>query len=1085
LKSFKGETLAQYLERFKAYTPNYREIMTIANRDGIAPYVDKIKNYYNIITLSPDRFEQLIMAAKKAESYDNFKGEIYNLKLKGLAEDVKDFLIDMVLFITDKTPRTYRMYYEGHKLIREYPVATAINTKDGPNNTVSDDYKAIEFKRITRSEIKRYTAKVQRQSRNGAMFPYYNTSAIDLTRFQIFANEEEANYDFNCLIFALIQSDQLSDSILCEIMLMLKRRHVGMTFIRLLSDKYAIKFSIQTVSNSPDRAYREEIVRPKDKEPLFSIELALYKHHWIIYERVYGITEFFIKNYFEIVDYANKTNRDIKELMNVGRKIKDNFVVRKDVKYVNSLKLIMIMDSLGLFIPIPNDHLYRVKYREYATDDVSITETTLSCVRMLRKGRQSKISTPLEDEEDGGANYDDDDDDDDERDEPDPFVKNTENNHHIIFADFETITTIDGKTPSETHTPFMVSWVDKDEGVIKTLDKLKNGDDFIEQFLSQLPDMSIVYFHNLKYDKNFLFNHLIITKYTDRDNTLYSIKAKCARPDKSYARIEFRDSYKVISSPLSKFGKMFGLQHAKEIMPYGLYNQNNLESLNTPYSITRAKSYLSVSQYKDFTKKIGKRTFIPLDYARYYCEIDVWVLWKGMEKFNEMVNKGLGLNIYDYLTISSIATAYLKRGGCYENVYEITGSLQAFVQKSVMGGRVMTAHNKKHHEEDLIALDANSLYPTAMTQVEGFPVGRPTRINVNGFNPYQYNFYTVEIELTDKFYDHQFNYAFPLLFDKKDGVIRYTNKPENRKFVVNNYSLQDLIKFYDLKLGVEYKVLDGIEFKKGYNRNVVKVIDYLYDQRCIYKKDENPLELIFKLILNSAYGKTLLKNSDYAVKVFNIRNDEDRDKRDIAIMREHENVKEIINTENHTVVKLFRKFNSSYNYSHVGAMILSKSKQIMNNLFHYCYHHNIDIFYQDTDSLFIRRSDYHKIPDEFIGKTMGKFHNDLKHDDFKTGETYAKESYFVGKKFYCCKLANDDYPEEYRYKIRAKGVNEDMVLGYREGRRLIPPMETYQKLYEGKRLGFRIEHSNKPNFEQVSINEIRSKEGGFKFIQFQ
>ena len=45
----------------------------------------------------------------------------------------------------------------------------------------------------------------------GAFFPYYNKSEIDLTDFQIFKNNDEANYDENCFVYALRQSNMLTD----------------------------------------------------------------------------------------------------------------------------------------------------------------------------------------------------------------------------------------------------------------------------------------------------------------------------------------------------------------------------------------------------------------------------------------------------------------------------------------------------------------------------------------------------------------------------------------------------------------------------------------------------------------------------------------------------------------------------------------------------------------------------------------------------------------------------------------------------------------------------------------------------------
>ena len=41
----------------------------------------------------------------------------------------------------------------------------------------------------------------------GAFFPYYNKTEIDLTDFQIFKNRQDANYDENCFVYAIRQSE--------------------------------------------------------------------------------------------------------------------------------------------------------------------------------------------------------------------------------------------------------------------------------------------------------------------------------------------------------------------------------------------------------------------------------------------------------------------------------------------------------------------------------------------------------------------------------------------------------------------------------------------------------------------------------------------------------------------------------------------------------------------------------------------------------------------------------------------------------------------------------------------------------------
>jgi hypothetical protein len=59
--------------------------------------------------------------------------------------------------------------------------------------------------------------------------------------------------------------------------------------------------------------------------------------------------------------------------------------------------------------------------------------------------------------------------------------------------------------------------------------------------------------------------------------------------------------------------------------------------------------------------------------------------------------------------------------------------------------------------------------------------------------------------------------------------------------------------------GMEYEILAGYYYNDGFNPKVCEVIEKLFQERLKMKQAENPIEQQYKLILNSAYGKTLLK----------------------------------------------------------------------------------------------------------------------------------------------------------------------------------------------------------------------------------
>ena len=79
------------------------------------------------------------------------------------------------------------------------------------------------------------------------------------------------------------------------------------------------------------------------------------------------------------------------------------------------------------------------------------------------------------------------------------------------------------------------------------------------------------------------------------------------------------------------------------------------------------------------------------------------------------------LDVDHYITIQSLASAFMLKSGCYDHVYQLSGVLQQYITRLVVGGRVMTANNKMY----IADADACSLYPSAMYFMDGFLQGLP------------------------------------------------------------------------------------------------------------------------------------------------------------------------------------------------------------------------------------------------------------------------------------------------------------------------------------------------------------------------
>ena len=57
----------------------------------------------------------------------------------------------------------------------------------------------------------------------------------------------------------------------------------------------------------------------------------------------------------------------------------------------------------------------------------------------------------------------------------------------------------------------------------------------------------------------------------------------------------------------------------------------------------------------------------------------------------------------------------------------------------------------------------------------------------------------------------------------------------------------------------DFEIIDGHYFDEGRNNKINDVIKHLYDTRIKFKNEKNPAQVAIKLLMNSMYGKTILK----------------------------------------------------------------------------------------------------------------------------------------------------------------------------------------------------------------------------------
>lgn len=573
---------------------------------------------------------------------------------------------------------------------------------------------------------------------------------------------------------------------------------------------------------------------------------------------------------------------------------------------------------------------------------------------------------------------------------------------------------------------------------------------------------SIVYFHNLKYDYHLLEKYLNIKSVCKKDGQIYN-----AVICHNKVEIELRDSYKLIPFALSKFASQFNLENTKkEAINYTYYRRENNGLI---VDTATYKAGLSTDLQKIFDQNVTTSNFNPLEYYKEYLELDCLVLKQGLQKFNEIVQNITQMSIHESLTISSLTDKYMVKSGAYSGVYEVKGNLRAYINKAVYGGRVAVneKYKKKIIEGKISDYDGVSLYPSAIHRLcsdSGLPLGKAKRIYQDfNYKKHDYSVLTVKIHKVNK------NQQIPFIAHRNDESIEYLNEAPDKEIVIDSTTLEDYINFHS----IEYTILDGVYWSNGVNKTMGQLINNLFNERLKYKKSNPTLANVVKLMLNSAYGKTIIKKSTCQKNIIK------SSRFDKYIYSNFNTVKSYrqINDNLYEVERL--KMDDSYNRAHIGCAILSTSKRIMNEVFNVANDNNLPIYYTDTDSLHMNMDDVPRLErayrdrynKELNGKNLGQFHTDFSLDNAAT-EIYATKSIFLGKKSYIDVLESTDNKGDIitGFHIRLKGITQE---GIDDQAKLCGgyfPM--FKRLADGEALDFTLNPYNEENNSQKVLFEF-------------
>jgi hypothetical protein len=942
-------------------------------------------------------------------------------------EELLDFIIhqpgrwvmqvgDKYYTLNDATKMKLQDYVTNHLIVEH-------------TDTTSDGMVVTEITEVSYLILRRVTEKQEGQYAfidEGAFFPYYHNTHLNLRRFQIFKNGSEANYEENCLLYALSVAGVKQET-LDLLKIKVTNRNVPVKVMEEIAKILKMKIMVKT----KDVNHRDRRIYGKEFEDV--IHLGLLEGHYFFIEKT-NVTSYCLDHYDEL-----KEQKDCNLIYNnLGMKNKDRCIDSYDV--INHL-----LKNKQLLTPISMDDALIATTQFYDQANQTITSLEYdeeTCVRPVEKKK----------DEDGKQSN------------PNGKKKKEKKKFVNVFFDFET-------DPNDKHIPYLCRTFDG------SVHREFRGENCGYDMLCSMTANTRFIAHNATYDYRFIIKYLHNISEISRGTRLISCSAEFG--DK---KIQVKDSFHLISKPLKEFPSMFGITDTvKEVMPYKLYTQENIKKQFVP--IAEALELIKEKdrqQFLDNLKRWGldleDHTYDIIEYSSLYCKIDCEILYKGYTTFREWVLKALSIDIDDVLTTASLADLYFRNENCYDGVNELSGIPQLFIQGCVVGGRTMCAENKMIKVEAKINdFDAVSLYPSAMYRMDGFLKGSPKVLKDLSYEFLQkQDGYFVDIVIKSVGVHRK----FPLMSYMNDGVRNFTNDMIGKTMRVDRYTLEDLIQFHK----IIFDVVRGYYFNEGFNTKIKDTILFCFEERLKLKKEGNPAQEIYKLLMNSGYGKTIMKPVDSEVKFFEGKTDFE------TYHRRHYNwITSHVYFGNKVRADMVKPLNEHYNRAHVGTCILSMSKRIMNEVMCLADDHKIDIYYQDTDSMHLQDKDISVLSSKFkeiygrelIGKNFGQFHSDF---DIKgASNVFSRRAIFLGKKAYIDELVGQDKEgnEVVDYHIRLKGIPNLVILDHakRFGRVRSDiehydeasnknVFELYQDLSDGITIPFDLTNNGeKPNFK--------------------
>ena len=383
-----------------------------------------------------------------------------------------------------------------------------------------------------------------------------------------------------------------------------------------------------------------------------------------------------------------------------------------------------------------------------------------------------------------------------------------------------------------------------------------------------------------------------------------------------------------------------------------------------------------------------------------YLTQDIRILAGVMRKAQEIFMSGYGLDVVDSMTIPSMALKIFRTK--YYNdkqtpIHSLTLNEDNFIRTGYYGGKV---DMYKPHGYNLFFYDVNSLYPSIMKSCY-MPCGKPHWVR---------NLNTTDLDLlfgfVEAFVICPNNLDRPFLPYKKDDLLIF---PKGK--FIGVYFTEELK--HAKSLGYHVFPIRGYIFEEKHIIFNSFVTD-AYEARVKAKKEGNePMSFIYKLIMNSLYGRFGISPDYTTTEVCsNSRYLELVDREESIIYCERlVNELMLVNSSDSNVWKPFR--NAAV---HISAAVTAYARIFMDR-----WVQREDCYYTDTDSVVLSS----ELPESEVGPDLGqmKLEYRVKRGIFLSAKSYMLDTEENGI-IYKHKGAGKSYVDESWYEMQ---MNQAMM----------------------------------------------------------